>query len=95
MFGVCHNLVLAVLFGQGFCLAWGRYRRRPGGAFGSFRRLGTSGQGYVQGMKQVLGCEVDPRLGFGGIPSSPSRTSPPAAPSGSLSALSVALFRVI
>ena len=93
MFGVCHVLVLVVLFGHGFCLAWGRYRRRLGGAFGSVRRLGTSGQGYVQGVKKVLGCEVDPRLGFGGIPSTPSRTSPPAAPSGSLSSLHVALFR--
>ena len=53
MFGVCHVLVLVVLFGKGFCLAWGRYRRRLGGAFGSVRRIGTLGQGYVQGVKQV------------------------------------------
>ena len=77
MFGVCHVLVLVVLFGQGFCLAWGVDRRRLGGAFGSVRRIGTLGQGYVQGVKHVAGCEVDPGLGFGGMPSTHPRPRAP------------------
>ena len=53
MFDVCHFMARDLLFGQGFCLAWGVDRRRLGGAFGSVRRIGTLGQGYVQGVKQV------------------------------------------